>query len=182
MASLFQRNTETKPTPVTPHDLIEHEIKHLKNRGSVRYGDKGRRRETSLWVLGLAVCALVGLYLLDPFAHAVYKYQAIRVYSYLHAFGGGREAAELAGTGILRPEEIAYLNQGLETYKDSYATPAAAAQAARTIISYMAAVKLLHAGRVEDLGLFERLRYDLFIRPGLPLPIAWNFLDPAANP
>jgi hypothetical protein len=161
--------------------LIEHEIKHLKNRTSVRYGTRERARSSSLWLLGLAICALVGLYLLDPLQHAVYKYQAIHAYGYLHAFGGGREAAELASSGILRPEEVTYLNQGLETYKDSYATPAAAAQTARSIVNYMAEVKLLHAGRWEKLDLLERVRYDLFVRPGLPMPIAWSFLDPDAG-
>ncbi|HEX4141008.1 MAG TPA: hypothetical protein VHY09_11715 [Candidatus Methylacidiphilales bacterium] len=179
--SLFQRKLESKPAATTtPHALIEKEIEHLKKRKTARYGDKPRQR-ASMWAFGIVMCALVGLYIMDPVLHAWYKGEAVHTYTYLHNFGTGKEADELATSGILRPEEIVTLNRGTATDKDYYATPQDAARAARTIINFMASVKALHYGRYEDLSFLGRVRYDLFIRTGLTPPTAWDFLDPGVG-
>ena len=175
--SLFQRKVEANPAGLTPHELIEHEVAHLKKRGTARHGDKPHRSfalGTTLFIL----CAVLGLYILDPIMHAWYRYDAIHAYTYLHNFGVGKEADELATSGLFRPEEIVQLDRNLETDKDDYATPQDAAKTARTILHYMASVKALHAGRYEQLDWFERFRYDIFIRAGLMPPTAWDFLDP----
>jgi hypothetical protein len=178
--SLFQRKTGDKPATLSPYDLIEREIDHLKHRPSVRYGTKSKRR-MSAWLLVLAACGLGWLYLMDPFEHAWYKYEAISSYLYLHNYGTGKDADELAAAGILQPEEVTLLNRRHGSYQDTYASPGTAAATAQAIIAYMHSVKQLHAGAYANLDPVGRLRYVLFIRPGLFLPTSWDCLDPAVN-
>ena len=177
--SLFQRKPHGPSAPPTPHELIEREIVHLKKKKSVRYGDNPRKM--SLWLLVVAACGLVWLYLQDPIEHAWYKGEAIKAYVYLHNYGAGKEVDELAASGILQPEEVVQLNQRHGSFQDYYSTPEAAAHDALNIVSYMASVKELHAGRYEDLDPLGRMRYALFIRTGIVLPTAWQFLDPVVN-
>jgi hypothetical protein len=178
--SLFQRKPAGKPTSTSPYDLIQHEITHLKKGTTARHGNKPRKK-MSLWLVALGACGLAWLYLMDPIEHAWYKGEAVKTYVYLHNYGVGKEADQLAGSGILAPEEVAELDQRHGSFQDYYATPKAAAQAATTIVSYMASVKLLHSGRYEQLGPVGRMRYLLFIRTGLFLPTSWDFLDPSVN-
>ena len=176
--SLFHRKAEAKPASTrTPHELIQKEVAHLRKRATARHGDKPRRKFAIAATLTV-VCLLLGLFFMDPILHAWYRYDAIHAYTYLHYFGGGKEANELATSGILRPDEVHQLNLSPETYKDDFATPRAAAQNARAIIDYMASVRALHSGRYEDLHWLGRLRYDIFVRIGLMPPASWDFLDP----
>jgi hypothetical protein len=177
--SLFQRKPEGPSAPPTPHELIEREIGHLKKKKLARYGDNPRKM--SLWLLVAVACALVWLYIQDPVEHAWYKGEAIKAYLYLHNYGAGKEADELAASGILQPEEITQLNQRHDSFQDYYPTPQAAARSALTIVSYMASVKELHAGRYENLDPLGRLRYALFVRFGIVPPTDWPFLDPGVN-
>ncbi len=180
MASLFQRK-QPAPQPTSPYELIEKEVEHLKKkRGTARQGDKPAQK-MSIAILVFLVCALVGLYILDPIEHAWYKYEAIRAYTYLHDFGGGGQADEVAATGILQPQEVALLNRGTLTYKDYFNSPQDAAKTARSIIAYMASVKQLHARAYEDLDPVNKLRYALFIRENLFVPTSWDSLDPAVT-
>lgn len=180
--SLFRRNPiETAPGPATPQELIEKEVAHLKKkRGTARYGDKPVRR-ASIWGLVIVMCGIVWLYIMDPVLHAWYKGEAIHTYTYLHNFGTSEQATELATSGILRPEEIVELNRSQKTDKDYYATPRDALQTAHTIILYMNSVRKLHDGKYEKLDFIGTIRYDLFLRNGLPTPTAWDGLDPAVN-
>jgi hypothetical protein len=179
--SLFQRKVAPDHEPPTPYDLIEPEIVHLKKGYSVRYGPKPRKK-APLWVVVLGFGGLAWLYLMDPLEHAWYKEEAVKAYHYLHSYGAGKKADELAASGILSPVEVARLNQQSGSYQDSYATPRDAANEAATIVTYMNSVRLLHAGRYEQLDPLGRMRYLLFIRTGLFLPTSWDFLDPAVGP
>jgi hypothetical protein len=176
--SLFHRKPDAKATAVlTPHQMIEKETAHLKNRTTARYGDRPKRR-LSVWMTVLVLGGLLGLYLLDPILHAWYRYDAIHAYTYLHNFGSGNEATELATCGMFRPDEIVQINRGTLTDKDDYATPQDAAKTARAVLNYVASVKALHNGNYEQLNWLGRLRYDIFVRSGLNPPIAWDVLDP----
>jgi hypothetical protein len=176
--SLFQRKpVELGTGPLSPIQLIEREIDHLKHRASVRDGKRPTRHRSS-WFLTLVLGALVLLYILDPLEHAWYRGEAIRAYLYLHSYGAGRDADLLATCGILRPEEISALDTMHGSYQDSYASPQAAATTAQTIVSYMTQARELHAGHYNRLDWLQRVRYVLFIRTGLIPPQAWDFLDP----
>jgi hypothetical protein len=179
-SSLFQRRPVETAGPATPHELIEKEVAHLKKGKTARYGDKPVRR-ASIWAFALVICALIGLYIMDPVLHAWYKSEAIHTYTYLHNFGTSEQAAELASSGILRPEEIVELDRSQLTYKEDYNTPRDALQASHTIIQYMASVRKLRDGKYEKLDFLGTLRYDLFIRNGLNTPTAWDSLDPVVN-
>ena len=179
--SLFQRRqVETATQPPTPHELIHKEVAHLKKGKSSRYGDKPVRR-ASTWALVSVICAVIWLYVMDPVLHAWYKGDAIRTYVYLHYFGTNEQAAELASTGILRPDEIVELDRNLETYKEDFASLRDAEISAKKIIQYMNSVKKLHAGKYEKLDFIGTVRYDLFIRNGIETPTEWNSLDPVVN-
>jgi len=178
--SLFKRKAPERREPLSPYDLIEGEIVHLKKGYSVRYGSQPQRH-TPMWVVVLGFCGLAYLYLFDPFAHAWYKGEAIKAYLYLHSYGAGKEASQLAASGIFSPDELTLLNQQHGSYQDYYATPQAAADEATTIVTYLTSVKLLHAGRYQELDPLGRMRYLLFIRTGLFLPTSWSILDPAVN-
>lgn len=177
--SIFQRKSDTAsaPAPLTPRELIDKEIEHLKKRKMARYGDKPVRR-ASIWLAVVVVGGLIWLYIMDPVMHAWYKYDAAHAYRYLHNYGGGNELTELATSGILSPEEIHELNRSTNTDKDYYSTPLAGAKAARAIVDYMASVRQLHAGAYGNLDTLGRVRYTLFVRYGIIPPTKWNFLDP----
>jgi len=178
--SLFQRKTAAKPKSDSPYDLIEHEIEHLKKGTTARHGNKPRK-SMSLWLVVLGACGLAWLYLQDPIEHSWYKGDAIKAYLYLHNYGAGNDASQLAGSGIFTADEVTTLDLSHGAYQDYFATPAAAAKKAQDIISYLASVKLLHAGRYEQLDPVGRMRYLLFIRTGLILPTSWAFLDPSVT-
>ena len=177
--SLFQKNNPEGSAP-TPRELIESEIIHLKKGSSVRYGNKSKPT-TSHWLLILGICGLAWFYLMDPILHAWYKGEAIRAYLYLHNYAAGPQAEELAVTQILSPEEVDTLNHRHGSFQDYYASPGAANRAAQTIINYMTALHLLHAGKYPQLDLVGKMRYFLFMRTGLIPPMAWSFLDPSVD-
>jgi hypothetical protein len=179
--SLFQRRqVPTAPQPATPHELIHKEVAHLKKGKSSRYGDKPVRK-ASTWALVGVICVVIWLYVMDPVLHAWYKGDAIRTYVYLHYFGTSEQAAELASTGILRPDEIVYLDRSPETYKDNFASLQEAQVSSHKIIQYMNSVRKLHAGKYEKLDFIGTVRYDLFIRNGIETPTEWTSLDPVVN-
>jgi len=175
--SLFQKK-RPEDRPPTAYELIEPEIVHLKKGYSIRYGDK-RKSKRPLWLVVLAFGGLCWLYLMDPICHAWYKGDAAKDYLYLHNYGTGPLMGQLTATGILTPDEIDTLNQRQGSFQDYYPSPGAANEEAQTIIDYMKSVRDLHAGKYAKLDPIGRMRYLLFIRTGLLLPTAWNFLDPS---
>jgi hypothetical protein len=177
--SLFQRNTPEK-SPPTPRDLIAPEVAHLKRATSVRYGPKGKAKRP-LWLVVLAFCGLAWLYLMDPIMHSWYKGEAVRTYLYLHNFGAGPMAGQLVASQILSTEEVTVLNHRTGAFQDYYSSPEAANREAQTIINYMANVRMLHSGNYEELDPVGRMRYLLFIWPGIVVPTQWDFLDPAVG-
>jgi hypothetical protein len=178
--SLFQKNNPEGHRP-TPHELIESEIVHLKKGSSVRYGPKAKPVAMPHWLLILAICGLTWLYLVDPFLHAWYKGEAIRDYLYLHNYAAGPLTDQLVATQIFSPGEVDTLNHRHGSFQDYYASPEAANREAHTIIDYMTALHLLHAGKYQQLDPVGKMRYFLFLRTGIGLPTQWSFLDPAVS-
>ena len=175
--SLFHKNTPEGSSPPTPYDLIGHEIGHLKKGSSVRHGNK-IQRSTAPWLVLLALCGLVWLYIMDPVIHAWDKGEAVRIYLYLHNYDAGTTANKLIATQILSAEEVDALNHRTGSFQGYFASPEAANRKADALIEYMTNVNLLHAGKYEQLDPLGRMRYLLFIRPGIFLPTDWAFLDP----
>ena len=175
--SLFHKDTPRGPAP-TPHELIEPEIDHLKKSSSVRHGP-GAKKKRSPWLIILALCGLGWLYLMDPFLHAWYKGEAIRTYLYLHSYGAGPLANDLIATRIFSTYEIEALNRRQGSFQDYYASPEAANRQAQAIINYTTALRLLHAGKYQQLDPVGRTRYLLFIRTGIVPPTEWDFLEPS---
>jgi len=177
--SLFRRNLPKDPAP-TPYELIEPEIVHLKKGYSIRYGPKGKKGP-SPWVVGIAFCGLAWLYLMDPIIHAWYKGEAIRTYLYLHNYDAGPAANNLLATQLFTPDEVNALNRQQGSFQDYYSSPQDAERQAQTMIDYLARVRLLHEGKYETLDPVGRMRYALFIYPGILLPTDWSFLDPSVG-
>jgi hypothetical protein len=177
--SLFQKDTPKGPAP-TPYELIEPEIVHLKKGYSIRYGPHAQKR-TPPWLVILALCGLLWLYIMDPVLHAWYKGEAIDAYLYLHNFGTGHVADDLLATQIFARPEIEALNRRQGSYQTYFASPDAASREAQGIIKYINDVRLLHEGKYQQLGPIGRMRYLFFIRTGLTPPTDWSFLDPSAG-
>jgi hypothetical protein len=177
--SLFHK-AAPKEAPPTPYELIEPEIVHLKKGYSIRHGER-KPRQSPPWLLLIGFLWIVWLYIMDPVIHAWYKGEAIRTYLYLHNYGAGPEVQKLVETQILNPDEIAVLNARHGSYQDYYASPQIAAHQATDITTYMNKVTLLHAGKYQQLDPIGRMRYLLFIRTRLYLPVSWSFLDPAVG-
>jgi len=178
--SLFHKDSPEPPRPPTPFELIESEVSHLKRGSSTRHGPHAKTR-TLPWLLVLAFCALAWLYTMDAVIHAWDKGEAIRAYLYLHNYGTGPLADRLAATGIFSREEIDVLNHRSGSFQGYYTSPDAAALKAQGIIDHMTAVQLLHDGKYEQLDRVGRVRYLLFIRPGVFVPTDWAFLDPTVT-
>ena len=177
--SLFHKDTP-EASPPTPYELIDHEIAHLKKGSSIRQGP-GAKKKTLPWLVILALCGLGWLYVMDPFIHAWYKGEAVRTYLYLHNYGAGPLVNDLIATRIFSPDEMEALNRRNGSFQDYYASLEAANREAQTIIDYMTAVRLLHAGKYQQLDPVGRTRYLLFIRTGIVPPTDWNFLDPSVG-
>jgi len=175
--SLFHKDSPEPPSP-TPYDLIGKEIDHLKKKGtSVRHGTNVPN-SAAPWVIFLAICVVVGLYIMDPVFHAWDKGDAVRVYLYLHSYGTGPTADKLVATGIFSPDEVDVLNRRTGVFQNYYVSPQAATHRAEAIIQYMNSVKLLQAGKYEQLDPVGKMRYELFVRWGIFVPTQWTFLDP----
>jgi hypothetical protein len=177
--SLFQKPT-LREEPATPYELIEPEIVHLQKGYSIRHGQRSPRKAPP-WVVVLGFLGLAWLYLMDPIIHAWYKGEAARTYLYLRNYGSAAEAQKLADTQILSADDLQILTRRQGSFQDYYASPTAASDQAAAIIDYMDNVKLLHAGKYEQLDPVGRMRYLLFIRTGLYLPTSWDFLDPGVG-
>jgi hypothetical protein len=176
--SLFHKKT-AEGSPPTPYELIEPEIVHLKKGYSIRHGQA--KKKMSPWLVIVGACGLAWLYLMDPFLHAWYKGEAARTYLYLHNYGSEPLAESLVATQIFSTDEVNVLNHRHGSYQDYYPSPEAAKTEAETIIQYMTAVRLLHAGRYQQLDPVGRMRFALFIRTGILLPTDWDFLDPSIS-
>ena len=174
--SLFRKDTP-EGSPPSPYELIGPEIGHLKKGASIRHGPKFKQ-STPPWLIIIAFCALGWLYLMDPFYHAWYKGEAIRTYLYLHNYGTGPLADNLIATQIFTPDEVQILNHRTGSFQGYYVSPEAANHEAEKIIDYMTALHRLHIGQYQQLDPVGRMRYLLFIRPGLILPTQWSILDP----
>ena len=177
--SLFHKNTPESPS-ANPYELIEPEIVHLKKGYSIRHGARPKRK-TPPWLVIIGFCGLAWLYLMDPFLHAWYKGEAIRTYLYLHNYGAGPLGGELIATQIFSSDEVQVLNHRQGSFQDYYSSPQAANREAQTIINYMTALHLLHAGKYRQLDPMGRMRYLLFIRTGIVLPTDWSVLDPSVG-
>jgi hypothetical protein len=160
--------------------LIEPEIVHLKKGYSIRHGKETKRRAPP-WLMVVAFLGLAWLYLMDPIMHAWYKGEAMRTYLYLHSYGSNQLASQLVASRILSPEEASLLDQRLGAFQDYYSTPADAAETAIEIINYQAGVQTLHAGKYQKLDPVGRMRFLLFIKTNLLLPISWDWLDPSVG-
>ena len=129
MASLFHKQTRRLPAPPTPLELIEPEIVHLKKGYSIRHGPKPKSSAPP-WLIVLAFGGLLWLYLMDPVMHAWYRGEAIRTYLYLHNYGAGSLAEDLAATGIFAEDELSTLRGRQGAFQSYYASPDAANQEA----------------------------------------------------
>ena len=178
MESLFRKDT-SRPAP-SVYELIAAEVAHLNKRYSVRYGTAERGR-TAQWVFGIAVCAVLGLFFMDPFFYALQKSDAIRTYLYLHNYDSGASADALVASGILNRDEALRLNQRQGVYQDYFASPDEAEKKSESIIAYMNSVRDLHNGRYEQLDPIGKLRYELFVRVGLMPPTHWSGLNPSVQ-
>jgi hypothetical protein len=177
--SLFHKGIPKSVAP-TPYELIEPEIVHLKKGYSIRYGKKTERRAPP-WLMVVAFLGLAWLYLMDPAMHAWYKGEAMRTYVYLHNYGSAKLAQELVASRILTTDEATMLDHQLGSFQDYYSTPQAAIDSADTIIKYQNGVQLLHAGKYAKLDPVGRMRYLLFVKTNLLLPISWDWLDPSVS-
>jgi len=181
MASLFDKNKPDGRRARTPEELIEKEVRHLRKGQSTRHHNLSPSR-TATWLLVLVIGALIWLYVMDPITYAWYKGEGVRTYLYLHSFGSGKLEQQLLLSGIFSSDEIEALKhrQG-GAYQDYYATPQDAERQAKTIITHMENVRLLHEGKYQQLHWIGKLRYALFIRLGIPVPTQWSFLNPTID-
>ena len=177
--SLFDKNAP-QDKPPTPYERLAPEIAHLKKGSSVRHGPNAKKR-LSPWLIILVLGGLVWLYIMDPVVHAWYRGEAIRTYLYLHNYGAGPLADELLATGLFSADEIHTLNNRHGSFQDYYVSPTTANREAEIIIGYMKSVQLLHDGKYDQLDPVGKLRYYLFVRPGIPLPTQWPWLDPSVG-
>jgi hypothetical protein len=179
--SLFHKNSpeDSSPKP-SPYDLIGHEIGHLKKGSSVRHGTNVPA-SMAPWVIALALCGVAWLYVMDPVIHAWDKGEAVRVYLYLHNYDPGETVDKLVASQIFSPDEVEVLNHRSGSFQDYFVSPEAANRKAEAITTYMAGVKLLHAGEYEKLDPVGKIRYTLFIHPWIFLPTRWSFLDPTVS-
>jgi hypothetical protein len=177
--SLFKRNSlDRKPlSPYSP-ERIEHEIAHLRNRGSVR-DPNARKRSPITWLITLAVLGLLWLYFMDPVLHSFRRGDAIHAYLYLHNFGSERKAQALADSGIFTAGEVQRLNHRQGSFQDYYSGPDAAERSANSVISYLQGVSDLQNGRYANLDFLGKVRYQLFVRFGILPPIQWAVFDPS---
>jgi hypothetical protein len=178
--SLFHKDSPDEKKPPTPYELIEKEVEHLKKGTSVRHGGAARNRKAP-WLAILAFMGLAWLYLMDPFLHAWYKGEAIRVYLYLHQYGSEADLATLVGAHLLSLEEIDVLNHKTGSFREYYNSADDARKRVDAIVSYTTKVQELHAGNYQPLDPVGRMRCVLFVRLGLVLPTDWIFLDPTVT-
>ncbi len=176
--SLFARKAP-ELRPPTNYELIEPEVVHLKKGYSIRYGQKQPKR--SVWLVVLGFCGLAYIYLMDPILHAWYKGEAAKTYLYLHNYGNAQAAQDLADSKILTYGDIQALNRRNGAFQDYFKSLKDAEAKSETITHYMNSVRLLHAGRYQELDPIGRMRWLLFIRTGIVLPTQWGFLDPSVG-
>jgi hypothetical protein len=173
---------EDQPSQPNPNALtyerIQRETSHLQKRKSVRDGRDIKPTKTP-WLWILLALGLLWLFFMDPVLHSFKRSDAIRDYLYLHNCGSDQKAAELAASGILRPNEVEILNRRVGSFQDYYANAAAASSAADSIIAYMTGVNNLHTGKVDQLDWLGKIRYWLFIRWGISPPTQLAIFEPS---
>ncbi len=178
MASLFNKDSEVKQ-PISNLDKIESEVAHLKKKNSVR--DQPGAKKVAPWIFTLIILGLIGLYIMDPGLHALYKGEAIRAYLYIHNYGSAARADELAATRIFTEDEVAALNRKHGSYQDYFSSPEAADRTAQSVIDYMKQVEALHSDKYNELDHINKIRYVMFIKSDIPTPTAWSSLDPSVS-
>ncbi len=181
MGSLFDKNpSEPPPADGYSRHLIAGEIAHLKKPQGTRASPRERavQAQTFFWVLGLA---LVAIYCADPFLHAYYKGDAIKAYPYLCSLGRGDEAQPLADSGILASDELMILKRQAASSGDLFSSPDSARAVSDKVVQYQKEMDALHSGHPEQLGEFNKLRYEIFYHFGLSTPRDWTFLDPKVS-
>ena len=179
MASLFSKDPATEDPP-SVYDKIADEIAHLKKKTSIR-DDPNRHRKALPWVGFLVIFTLLGLYIMDPFFYGMHKSDAIRVYLYLHSFDSDASIKPLVASRILSEDEVLILSQREGSFQDYYTSSQEAEQKADVIVQYMNGLKTLHNGPYEKLDWLGKIRYQLFVRTGIPPPISWTFLTPTVQ-
>jgi hypothetical protein len=178
MASIFGKDPANQPAPdVYARERIEQEIAHLKKKQSVRHGPD-ERKTLGIFVTFIILAVLGGLYAMDPFFYSWYKGDAIKAYLYLRSYSGDQKAQAIAATGIFTHSDLDILSHRQGSFQDYYASLEDAQKDADTIINFMNNVSKLRAGRYDDLGPVDKIRYNLFCRWGIMPPTQWSFLNP----
>ncbi len=168
-------DASSKPAPFA-RELIEKEIEHLKKRRGVRSADNTERAWSKILICA-AVAGGLWLYAMDPFYFSYNRGDAIRVYTYLHNYGNDARARAVADCGLLEPSEVTALNRRTGSFQDYFNGTGPAEQRAAELIAYMDQVRALQQGQYESLSLVNKVRYFLFVKTGLPLPVRWQVLD-----
>lgn len=177
--SLFSKDP-TARAPLTAYERIAPEISHLRKGSSVRHRP-GAAGKGSAFFIVTVICVLLGLYFMDPFLYALRKYEAVRTYLYLHNCGTESQTRALIASQIFSEGEIAVLNRRQGSFQDYFSSPTQAAAQADSIENYMNGLRDLHAGNYQQLDFLGKVRYQLFIRTGVPLPTSWSSLNPSVE-
>jgi hypothetical protein len=175
MSTPSKSDAASTPSPFS-RDLIEKEIAHLKKGRSVRQAQDSRRSKWRVFLFLLAL-ALIGLYGMDPVLFSYNRGDAIDVYLYLHNYGNDREAETMVACGLLTPSDAQELRRRQGSFQDYFVGTKAAEDKAASLVHYMDGVHNLHDHRYDALTPLNKLRYILFIKPGLTPPISWSALN-----
>ncbi len=160
-----------------PYESIQSEIAHLKK--SSLAPSFGHRALSALQFLGIVLfLGIVGLYFMDPFAYAIEKRRAFRIYSYLKNFGTSDSLQNLVSTNIFTPEEIHILDVNTDDSRRFFGTTLEAEEASREVISYMIDLEAMKTGNLAKASWLAHLRYNLFGHFGISTPQPWRWLNP----
>lgn len=179
--SIFARNLSAGMT-LSPHDLISHEITHLRGRGQSRW--RTNPFMASCRLAGTMVFSIVLiLYLLDPFLFAIQKTQAINAYLYMTRFGNPAAVQPLLDSGMFteRDQRLLAVRAQLpasEWVKDYFISTADADKVMRDTVAYMTQVQALNSGHMENATPVTKVRYYLFRQFGIIPPREWISLNP----
>jgi len=161
-------------------EQIGPEIQHLEKGGStVRVGKAHSKAGARAATIG--ICALLGLFFMDPFLYEMHKSTAIRAYVYLHSQGSDTSLQPLITSGIFSKDEIARLNKQRGLYQSDFSSTIDAETHAAGVVSFVNEMQALHRGDYEQLDPIGKLRYLIFVRIGLEPPTTWSGLNPSVD-
>lgn len=180
MASLFDKDSGVD-RPLTNDERIAPEVAHLKKSTSVRHGPGAATRTSLPYLITLLVCALLWLYGMDPVLYAWHRNDAIKIYVYLHNYGSQAKINALLATHIFTHDEISTLDARQGSFQGYFTSATEAEDQADSIVKYIQSVQDLHDGKYDQLDTLGKIRYVLFIKPGLYVPTSWNALNPAVK-